>query len=400
MEIPMASLRLRHVIPILLAALTLSWLAVPAGACPFCSEERGPTLVGDFNQAALVLLGTFTNPRLDANNGGADGGTTDFIIEEVFKKHEIVANKKKITLPRYMPQAKNKFIIFCDVYKGMIDPYRGVEIPAGSELVKYLQGAAAIKDRPLPERLRYAFDYLNSSEIDVALDAYREYARAAYSDYKDMAKALPADTLAKWLRDPKTPPYRYGLYASLLGLCGNAKDAKLLREMIQDPQKRQGSGLDGMLAGYITIEPKEGWAYLQTLLKDGKQEFLMRYAALRTIRFLWDQRPDLIGKMDLVQGIAVVLDQHDMADFAIEDLRKWQRWEMTDRVLDLFTRETHNVPVVKRAILRFALRSPQARARAFVEEQRRRDSEWVSDTEELLRLEATPPAETSPAPQK
>src|SRR5205807_3520526 len=135
-----------------------------------------------------------------------------------------------------------------------------------------------------------------------------------------------------------------------------------------------------------------GWTYLQGVLKDGKQEFLMRYAALRTLRFFWEQRPDVLPKTALVNGQALVLEQHDMADFAVEDLRKWQRWEMTDRVLDLFTRETHNVPVVRRAILRFALRSPQPRAVAFVEEQRRRERDWVSDTEELLRLESEPPA--------
>jgi hypothetical protein len=390
----MFTVRRRRVLLILVAALLLISVAAAVGACPFCSEERGPTLVGDFNQAAMVLVGVFTNARQDA---GLDGGTTDFLIEEVLKKHEIIEGKKKITLPKYMPQAKNKFIIFCDVYKGTIDPYRGVEIQPGSDLVKYVKGAMALKDRPLAERLRYSFDFLNSSEVDVALDAYREFQRTDYKDYKDMAKGLPPQILAKWLRDPKTPPYRYGLYASLLGLCGRPEDGKLLREMLQDPQKRMGSGLDGMIVGYVTIDPKEGGAFINSILKDAKQEFLMRYAALRAVRFLWDQRPDLVPKSDLIQDVRLLLDQPDMADFAVEDLRKWERWEMTDSVLDLFNKETHNVPVVRRAILRFALKSPQPRAKAFVDEQRRRDAEWVSDTEELLRLEAQPPAEITPA---
>ena len=377
----------------LLAALPLTVMAVAVSACPFCTQERGPTLIGDFDQAAMVLVGSFANARQDA---GLDGGTTDFIIDEVLKKHEIIDGKKKITLPKYMPGAKNKFVIFCDVYKGTIDPYRGVEIQPGSDLVKYLRGALALKDHPLAERLRYAFDYLNSADIDVALDAYREFQKTDYKDYKDTAKSLPPATLAKWLRDPKTPPYRYGLYASLLGLCGRPEDGKLLREMLQDPQKRMGSGLDGMLVGYVTIDPKEGAAFLSSILKDGKQEFLLRYAALRGVRFLWDQRPDLVPKTDLIQDVKLLLDQPDMADFAVEDMRKWERWEMTDSVLDLFNKETHNVPVVRRAILRFALKSPAPRAKAFVEEQRRRDKEWVCDTEELLRLEAQPPAEITP----
>src|SRR5262249_9655647 len=176
-------------------------------------------------------------------------------------------------------------------------------------------------------------------------------------------------------------------YSSLLGHCGDAKDAKLLRSMIEDPEKRKGSGIDGMLAAYIMLQPKEGWAYLKDMLKNDKQEFMFRYACLRTVRFLWDQRPDLMAQKEVVGGMALVLDQPDMADFGIEDLRRWHRWEMTDQVLGLFDLKTHSVPVVKRAVLRFALASPESKARDFVESQRKRDPDWVRDTEELLKLE-------------
>ncbi len=391
----MTAVRIRLLVAGLFALLTGLGLTVSAPACPFCSQDKIPTLVGDYNQALMVLLGNFTNAKLADN-------TTDFVIDKVLKsnpylqsgKVKTVDGKKVITLPRYLPQAKNKFIIFCDVYKDMIDPYRGVELQAGTELVQYLTGAMTLKDRPLGERLRYYFDHLNSPEFEVSMDAYREFARTDYKDYMEMARKLPADTLAKWLQDPKTPSFRLGLYSSLLGLCGKAEHGKLLRAMIDDPEKRKGSGIDGMLVGYVSLQPKEAWDYMTGLLKDGNQEFLMRYAGLRTIRFMWDYRPDLLTKKELVAGLGLVLAHGDMADFAIEDLRKWQRWEMADAVLDLFGKKSHDVPVVKRAILRYALSCPTARALAFVREQRRRDPEWVKDTEELLKLEgpASPPA--------
>jgi hypothetical protein len=364
----------------------LTWYAVTASACPFCSEERGPTLVGDFNQAAMVLVGTFSNPML--GKGGLEDGTTDFTIEHVLKSNDIIKNKKMLTLPRYLPNAKkNQFVVFCDVYKGNIDPYRGVEVQPGSDLVKYLTGAVSLKEKSSAERLRYCFDFLNSTEFDVAIDAYREFAKADYKEYKDMAKKLPPGTIAGWLRDPKTPPYRYGLYASLLGHCGTREDGKLLRQMIDDPEKRKGSGIDGLLAAYLMLDLKEGWSYLTALLANSNEEFLLRYAGLRTLRFLWDQRPDLVGKKDLVQGMKLLLSQNDMADFAVEDLRKWHQWEMTDQVLDLYGKKGYDIPVIRRAILRFALQSPQTRAAAFVREQRQRDGDWVKDTEELLKLE-------------
>ncbi len=376
---------LRRLVVLLAAVVVWVSLARTAPACPFCSEEKGPTLVGDFAQAAMVLMGSFSNPQL--GKGGLEEGTTDFTVEEVIKGHDIIKGKKIITLPKYIQQAKRKFVIFCDVYKGNIDPYRGVELQPGSEMVKYLKGAVGMKDKAPPERLRYYFDFLNSGDFEVGIDAYREYAKADYKDYKEMAKTLPVDTLAAWLRDPKTPAFRYGLYASLLGHCGKDEHAKLLRAMIDDPEKRKGSGIDGILAAYVMLQPKEAWAYLDDLLKDSKQDFLMRYAGLRTLRFLWDQRPDLISKGDLVQGMALVLKQSDMADFAIEDLRKWKRWEMTEPILDLFGKKTHDIPVVRRAILRYALQCPAPRAVAFVREQRKRDADWVKDTEELLKFE-------------
>jgi hypothetical protein len=250
-----------------------------------------------------------------------------------------------------------------------------------------------LKGKSMPERLRYCFDFLNSAEFEVSLDAYREYAKADYKDYKDMAKKLPAETIAGWLLDEKTPPYRYGLYASLLGHCGNAKHAVLLRDMISDPEKRKGSGIDGLLAGYVMLEPQKGWQYLDNYFKDPSQPFVMRYSALRTTRFLWDQRPDLVDRETLVKGVLGLLKHPDMADFAIEDLRKWQRWEQTGQVLDLFNQKSHSTPIVQKAILRFALQSPDPAAKRFVDAQRRRDSEWVNDTEELLKLETPIPVE-------
>ena len=394
----MVSLRMRFVGCCLVAllVLTFSGAALPSGiCCPFCSQDKVPTLAGDYNTALMVLVGTFTNAKVADN-------TTDFVIEQVLKPNDYlkgpkvknVNGKQVITLPRFI-KAETKFIIFCDVFKDQIDPYRGVEVQAGSELVDYLKGAANLKDAPLGDRLRYSFKHLNSPEFEVAMDAYRDFARTDYKDYMEMAKKLPAETLAKWLQDEKTPPYRYGLYASLLGLCGTAEDGKLLRRMIDDPEKRKGSGIDGMLVGYIALQPKEAWKYITDLLKDQDQDFLMRYAGLRTARFLWEQRPDILPKKDLAEGIALLLDHGDMADFAIEDLRKWKRWEMCGRILELFGKKSHDVNVVKRSILRFALQCPEPSARAFVDAQRRRDPNWVKDTEELLKIESPvdPPAQ-------
>src|SRR5262249_40186653 len=235
----------------------------------------------------MVLYGTIVSSKPDLNDSGT--GTSDLQIETVLKDNEILGDRKLITLPRYIPitEKNPKFVIFCDVFKGKIDPLRGIPVTADSDTVKYLQGALAVKDKPIGARLRFYFDYLDNKDLEISGDAYKEFANADYKDYREMAKDLPADKIAKWLQDPSTPGFRYGLYASMLGHCGNETHAKILHKMLEDPAKRSGSGVDGMLAGYAMLMPKEGVTYISKVLNDGKKDFMLRYATLRAVRFFW-----------------------------------------------------------------------------------------------------------------
>jgi hypothetical protein len=398
--------RLRFLVPFAALACLLFTLPAPAKCCPFCTMQ-GQTLTGDVGQASMVLVGTLSNAKL--TSADTLEGTTDLNIESVIKKHDILIHDdglvKKVQLPKYIPgdDKKYKYLIFCDVFKGKIDPYRGVAVKADCDIAAYVKGALEVKDAKPAKRLAFFFKYLDNAEIEVSNDAYKEFANADYKDYKEMAKDLPAATLAKWLKDPNTPAFRYGLYASMLGHCGKAEHAKLLREMLEDPDKKVVTGADGILAGYIMLQPKEGQTYLRSVLKDEKKEFTQRYAALRAARFFHDSRPDVVSRADVVRAVALLLEQSDIADLAIEDLRKWGCWDMTDTILDLYGKESHNVPIIRRSILRFALcaRDVNAdgsvnkdkanpKAAAFVAELRKKDAEMVESAEELLRLETTP----------
>jgi len=378
----------------LIALLIWVGLAAPARAwCPFCGMQ-GTTLTQEVNQASMVLYGTLKNAKAGNREGDFSGGTTDLVIERVIKPHKIVENQNKITLDRYVPNAGNtKFLIFCDVFKGKVDPYRGMPV-RGDDMPTYLEGATKVKDRKITERLRFFFDYLNNEDEELATDALKEFGNVDYPEYKEIAPHLPADKVAGWLKNPKTPSYRFGLYASILGHASKhkAEDAKLLRSLVEDPEKRVASGVDGILASYIMLQPKEGWQFLRGILKDPKQEFLMRYAALRAARFFVDYRADIIAKKDAVEAVRLLLDHPDIADLAIEDLRKWKCWDQTDRILNLLNKESHDVPIIRRAILRFSLSSPEKAAKAYVEEQRKRDEQSVLDAEELLKIEQNTPA--------
>ena len=386
---------LRRSLP-LLAVAVLAASAPAANCCPFCSMS-GQTLTGQVDQATLVLYGSLTNAKDTSKDGDMSEGTTDLIIESVIKKHPIIDGMKKVTIPRFVPpptEGKYKYVVFCDVFKGKVDYYAGMAVKADSDLDGYLKGALKVKDEKIDKRLRFFFDYLDNEDPEISNDAYKEFGNADYKDYAPMAANLPAERIAKWLeRGSKTAPFRYGLYASMLGHCGK-KDAdkygKLLREILDDPDRRSGSGMDGVLAGYILLKPEDGWKYTKDLLKDSKKEFMLRYAALRAVRFFHESRPDVIKRKDLVEGMAVLLEQSDIADLAVEDLRKWQCWDMADKVLALRGTKAYETPIVRRSVLRFALSCKDNKAcRDHVAAERAKDAEKVSEAEELLELEKT-----------
>ena len=383
---------LRRRLPLLAPLAALAAFAAPAAACPFCSMQ-GQTLTGEVAGADMVLYGSLANANQDKE-------TTDLVIDAVVKKHPWLKDQKRVTLPKYLgPDATSdyKFLVFCYVVKNsQIDPYRGIALKANSDIVKYLAGLTEVKDKPVGERLKFFFNYLDNADTEISNDAFKEFANADYKDYKDMAKGLPPDKIAGWLNDQSTAGYRFGLYGSLLGHCGKDEHAKVLRDLLENPKRRLSSGVDGVLAGYILLRPKEGWEYAKGLMADPKQDFLLRYAALRTARFFWTYRPDVVDKKELAQGAASLLSQKDIVDLAVDDLRKWEQWDVTDRVLALQGTEAYKeLPVVRRAVLKYMLACQGAKdaganaaaAGAYVEAQRKANGQAVAEAEELLKLD-------------
>ncbi|MBN9121186.1 MAG: hypothetical protein J0I06_18880, partial [Planctomycetes bacterium] len=216
-----------------------------------------------------------------------------------------------------------------------------------------------------------------------------------------------ADTLIKWLKDPNTRASRFGLYGLLLGhaTANQAAYAKEMRKLLDDPERKFSSGLDGMLMGYTLLDKKAGYEYILKLATDAESEFLVKHAALKALRFFWEYRPDALTKKQILDGMAGLMANPDIADMPIDDLRKWHAWDMTPVVLSYAGKESHNsLPINRRAILKFTLAASWADAKNtaaadFVAKARKDDPERVKLLEELLRDEMKP-LPKSPEPKK
>ncbi len=376
-------------IGVAMAILSAWWLSLPpARPCTLCTggnPQNTQTLRQSAASAKMILYGTLikSRPGLDGN------GTTDLKIERVLKSDPWLGDKKVVVLNRYVPvvDPKNppKFLVFCDLFKNELDPYRGIPVKSAA-LVDYVKGAVALDPKDSTKALLYFFEHLDSTDPQVATDAYIEFAKASDQEIGQVAKKLSPDKLRRIMQDPQTPGVRLGLYAFLLGACGGDREADLLRSMIEKPNERTKEGLSGLLAGYIELKPRAGWELAQTILRDGQRPFLERNAALGTLRFYHGWKPDE-SRRDVIRSISEVLGQGDIADIAVEDLRRWKMWDLTSDVLAQYGKKSHDAPLVRRTLIRYAVSCPKPEAARFVDERRKEDADLVKEIEESLEFE-------------
>jgi hypothetical protein len=370
------------------AVLVVLFLALPsAPACTFCGGNlrTKQTLRMHYAAAKAVYFGQLKNPRFDPRT---DEGSTDLHITTVLKDDPARANRAVITLPRYLPVIGNTpgdYIAFCNVTNGQLDQAYG--IPASPTVVDYLKGATVLAETDSAAKLGFFFTHLDAKDATIAADAFFEFARASDTEILKAREKFDAAKLRRLLADPATPVERLGVFAFLLGTCGGATDASFLAEMLTPNPlpERAEAAFGGLLAGYILLDGKSGWSFAAAVLGDPKRGFGVRLSAVETVRFLQSIRgPEC--KADVLKCCAALLPSGDLADQAVEDLRRWGCWDLTDDVLSQFGKPTHAAPIVRRAIVRYAITCPDAKAKAFLADVRQSDPKLVADVEAALKL--------------
>ena len=267
----------------------------------------------------IVLVGYVENARMTEKSE-----STDFVITKTLKSHPALKGKKVITTPRFIPipDPKNppRFLVLGEVLKdGTIDLLRGfTETPA---LTEYVEGLLKLDAKDRVKALQYAFEYLDHKETDISMDAFAAFDAATDAEIRKTAPKLSAEKLRTRLVARETPPARVGLYAFLLAHHGKAEDVKAIRKILDDPEPSRDLRRDEVLIGYVLLDPKAGYEYLLSLVSDPKTEFFPKYAGLKTLRFYWATRPDVLTKKQILAGMTALLNDADIADMSIDSLR-------------------------------------------------------------------------------
>ncbi|MDA0588758.1 MAG: hypothetical protein O2820_19395 [Planctomycetota bacterium] len=334
----------------LAAALSAAVFVSQALACPSCSFPS-LTLAESLAQtdaAVLVQWASGTKPTEES------AGNTVYEVKQIMRNHkDKLKIGDQITLPRYRAsQVGDLFVLMGS---------SGTTLEWGSPLEVTETAFNYISQAPSPEvptskRLEYYARFLEYSDAMIANDAYGEFANSPYKDVALAAQKLPREKVRKWIESPDTPGTRLGLYGLLIGVCGNADDAELVKQKITEKSDDFRLGIDGLMSGYLVLTGDKGLAVIdEAKLKNTDVPFSETYAAMQALRFMWRYGEGRIEKERLRQSMRILLDRPELADLVIADLARWQDWSIQSRLMKMYGEGEYNIPSIKRAIVRYML---------------------------------------------
>jgi hypothetical protein len=240
-------------------------------------------------------------------------------------------------------------------------------LPVTDRAAKYL---AQIMKLPAtgPERLVFFQSHLEDEDEMLSRDAYDEFARAPYDEVKSLKAKMNHEQLVAWIKNPEIPASRRRLYLVMLGVCGSEKDVPLLEEFLKSSDRRSKSGLDALIACYLTLKGEAGLPLVeQMFLANDKADYADTYAAIMALRFHGTDG-GVIDKKRLVKSFHHMLARPELADLVIPDLAKFEDWEVMDKLFDLFKNANEKNSWVRVPVINYLRVCPLPKAKTLLQE--------------------------------
>ncbi|MEM6471319.1 MAG: hypothetical protein AAF802_17290 [Planctomycetota bacterium] len=311
-------------------------------ACPFCESVQQTIRQQSLTMDAVAIASSL-NSEATRN---LTTGVVRMRIEKVLKGGEFLKAGQEVDAIYYgQVDVGRRFLL------SGVDPpeLKWSCLPVSDRAEKYIVEGNDLPDDSV-ERLRYYRDYLEDEETLISRDAYDEFASTPYDIIRDLGPDMDRERLLRWVKLPDLGADRRRLYFTMLGVCGTPDDLPMLEEMLRQPANSI-TGLDAMIACYLTLAGEKGLPLIEKLFIENKRApFPSSYAAIMAIRFHGTDG-DVIARSALSESLHKVLDRPELADMVIPDLAKWNDWSQIDRLVQLFVEadEENNwlrVPVV------------------------------------------------------
>lgn len=345
----------RRLLVVALSAVLVVAFKDGVGACPggFCCTYK-TSLADQLAQAEVVVLAKQINANEQAKQ-------TSFVIQQFLRgKSEELNVGDVVIVQRVLKEDRSglHLLLGNEEQPGVL---AWGSLGAMSETALAYMLAAPSPELARSQRLPYFLRFLESSDPTIAEDAFLELNSAVWTDYLACLPQLPRDKLREWLRNTETNPARLGLYAQLLGICGNKSDADFLLSHIRQPTDDFRLGIEGYSIGYLWRTGEKGLAVLEEVRLCRKElPFSERYAVMQAIRFMVAHGEDRISRERACESLRLLLEEPELADLVINDLARWKDWSVQDRVMSLYGQGAYDNRSIKRAIVRYLLNAERA----------------------------------------
>lgn len=384
---------IRNIFPLFILLACVLASACDAFACSICAGLGQSLSLREQalkSNTKLVVFGHITKSSLDA----AGTGKAEVSIVKTLKAPEGFTVPASLIIGQYLPfdpTAYNGILLFAEYSNGKIDVFRGVTIPS-KEVADYAAGAVGIAGRGGPAPLDYYLPFLQSPSREISSDAFLEFAKSSDSTLVEFSKKMNPSLLKNWILDPKVPEERVGLYAFLLGGCGKGADVGFLVEFLSSSSPRAQVSSDGAMVALIRLDPEKGWAILDGFLKADNTGLQTRLSCIRSLKVAYDILQDKSEREKVFNSLRIALKQGELADLAVEELRRLKYWGFTSDVLGVYGAKGYTAPVMKRALLRYALSVPSdPMVEKFIAQCELKEPQLLSEVRESLGLASPKP---------
>lgn len=379
-------------------ALIAVSLAGPVAACPICGQPT-ITLTERLARADVALLVQWVSSK-SAKDAAVE--STTYEIVQVHRDSPRKFNAGETVSVNQLTPGKtgNLFLLM-----GQKDDKLGVKwevgpaLPVSETSFQYIIQAPS-PETPAEKRLAYFIKFLEFPDLTIANDAFAQFVNAPTKDISAVASKLPREKLRRWLADPKTPANRRSGFGVMLGMCGNADDARFLAQQIAATDPDGSLGIEGITFGYLLLGGEGALTTLEkTRLSNDSLSDGEVYAAALAIRYYWSYGNGKIRPASMQTAMRKLLNRPALAEIAIVDLARWKDWGLQERLMELYKSEDQADQKLKEAIIHYMIactkdvskdqiESPQhvLAARKCLDELRDRDPQLVASGEKNFYL--------------
>jgi hypothetical protein len=325
--------------------------------CPFCSAVS-QTLRQEMNQMDAAGIAV----RVAAESESI----SIFEVERVLKGEGFIAAKQQFRM-NYFGQApeNQRFLVMG------IDPpdlLWSSPLQVSEKAIAYIDSVVQLPDDKPVDRLRFYLQFLDENDPVLKRDVYDEFASASYADMIQLKDEYDRRWLLDSVKDVDLPPDRRRLYLVMLGISGIAEDADHLESMLRSEDPNQKSGLDALIACFLSLKGADGLPVINELyLSNLESSYADTYAAIMALRFHGTDG-GVIDREPIIKSLRLILERPELADLVIPDLARWEDWSVLDKMADLFKSADEKSSWVRVPVINYLRACPLPKAIELLDE--------------------------------